>query len=238
MERLSEEEVYQLISQYRKGDQGAEKLLIKNFYPLIRSVVRRFSNSSEEIEDLQQVGYLGFIKALQRYDFSRGTTKFSTFAVVWVKGEIRTYLRQGKAWLKTGSFRSKKDINKKSDKEDKYNPYQGSLVQAIAGDTSEEEMAASMEIQMEISERLKVALPGESIEETPSAQNVADEVIQKVWLKEALKKLEPLERKVILFRYFKDKSQEEVGELVGVSQRQVSRIEKKILTQMKEELKE
>jgi len=207
MERLAEEEVHRLIQRYREGDRDAERLLVDQFYPLVKSVARGFRRSPEEAEDLEQVGYLGFTKALQKYDHSKGA-KFSTFAVIWVKGEILTYLRQGQSSLKVGTLRRN---------------YRSST------GISDEEKAIS-------TEGLGVLLTGEAMEETPSDENLAEEAIQKIWLKEALKNLAPLERKVVFFRFFKEKTQEEAGKIIGISQRQVSRMEQKVLSRIKKEL--
>ena len=216
MERRTEEEVSYLIEQYQKGNREAEKALVEKYYPLVKSVALRYLHYPAEREELEQVGNMGLFKAMQRFDASRGT-KFSTFATVWVKGEILTFLRKGQGWLKTGPARPGKQS-------------QISLQEAArSAGLSNEEMAASTEYS-------RVFLPGEPIEDTPSGEHLADETVRRVWLKEAIKKLDSQGRKVIFYRYFQGKTQEEVGDILGISQRQVSRIEKRVLSEMKKSL--
>jgi len=231
MDRRNEEETEELIKSAREGDRQAEQLLVTKFYPLVRSMARRyhgFQSPSVEAEDLEQVGYLGLLKALHKFDPSRGT-RFSTFALVWVKGEILTYLRQGNKLIKTPTFRTR-DTGSREGKNSGNTGAEVPLSEtATRAGIPGEELAASDTIS-------RVWPGGEAIEEAPSGENMAEAAIQKVWLKEALKNLDSLGRKVIFYRYFKEKTQQEAGMIIGLSQRQVSRVEKKVLSRMKEEL--
>ncbi len=249
MERLTEEEVHRLISCCRQGDREAENLMVERFGSLVKSVARGFFGSLSEREDLEQVGYLGLIKAVHRFDPSRGA-RFSTFAVAWIKGEILNYLRGNKELLplysrysaslsshlnpggKVAADNTGAAVGSENTPGHNSYAYSGGRMEntTLFPGASREEAAAAAEYAL--------ILPwGEKIEDASSGEMVDDRAVQRVWLKEALKELKSVERKVIFYRYFKEKSQEEVGRILDISQRQVSRLEKRVLSKMKESMR-
>ncbi len=221
MEQLTDEEIRDLINRSLEGDGAAENYLVSCFFPLVRAVAGRYFSSFLDLQDLQQVGSLGLLKAMRRYDPGRGT-RFSTFAVSWIKGEILNHLRQNKELPARGSCRS---FNGKSSGEAEGWEWAGKCQFS----PSREELVVSKEFSGTV-------YPHERIEESSSPEMVDEKVVQKVWLKQALKELDGTARKVIFLRFFQEKTQEETGEIMGISQRQVSRLEKKVLSRMKEKM--
>lgn len=271
MSRVTETEINELLLLYRSGNTGAgEKLLVK-LRPLVRAMVRRYANAYHEADDLEQVGYIGLMKAIDRYNPSAGT-KLTTFAVKWIIGEILIYLRRGHDLIKkpapataqnktknsatatgTGSgtdtaagthgcTNSTGSANSNGSLKDNGSVNGSNANLASAGNLarlaalngiSPEEAAASMEYPAQC----RLVFPGdEKMAAIASERSYDEEVIRKTWLKEALLSLPPEERQVIFYRYFEEKTQQQVAQNLGLSQKQVSRLEKKVLQKMKESM--
>ncbi len=214
---VTETEINELLQLYRSGNTAAGEQLLIQLRPLVKAMVRRYANAYHEADDLEQVGYIGLLKAIERYNPSAGA-KLTTFAVKWIVGEILIYLRRGHDLLK--------------------GPSPGKIANNLTelaemNGVSREEAAASMEYP------LQLIFPGEEkMAVIASERSYDEEVIHKTWLKEALLTLNPEERKVIFYRYFEEKSQQEVAHTLGFSQKQVSRLERKVLQKMKETMEE
>ncbi len=224
MERLTEEEVQELISRWNRGDREAENRLADRFTPLVKAVAGRYYSAFYDDDDLEQVGYMGLFKAVERFDASRGV-KFTTFAVSWIKGEILAQLRKNKEFRGKDISPAEKREGIKGEKEE------GTTKDFRQKDIwSTEERAAAREFPLVVS-------PAGDMKDSSSTEEVDEQVVQRLWLKQALQGLNGEERKVIVMRFFKEKTQAEVGEAMGVSQRKVSRMEKKILEKMKETMR-
>ncbi len=197
--------------------------------PLVRSLVKRYSNEYTESDDLFQVGCIGLLKALRGFDPQRGTA-FTTYAVPVISGEIKMYLRgQGaikySRALKTQAMR----INRQREEMEKRLGRQPSLAElAQAAGLGREELLVALDVL-----RQPVSLDGMPSEPVTGADGEAQEVIDRVALSEALANLPARERQIVLYRFFKQRTQQEVAEMLGISQVHVSRLERKVLAELK-----
>ncbi len=237
---LSHEETLDLIKKVQEGDELAKEVLISSNLGLVRSVVGKFTNIGYERDDLFQLGSIGLIKAIYKFDPSYNV-KFSTYAVPMILGEIKRYLRDD-GMVKVS--RSLKQLVVKV-------KMQGEVLSKTLGrEPTIEEIAAEIGVEKEdvvmaIESNFSVEyLQGVIHEEEGSpiclidkislkGENEEEKVVDNILLKEVLGKLEKRERQIIMLRYFEDKTQSEIGELLNISQVQVSRIEKKVLGKLK-----
>lgn len=231
--------VYKLIELAQKGDLAAKEQLIKENSGLIWSIVKRFYGRGEQ-EDLYQIGAIGLLKCIDKFDFSYGV-KFSTYAVPMIAGEIKRFLRDDGTIkvsrnLKELSFRVK-TLQEQFIKEGKEEPSVTVLADYLQ--VTVEELILALE-----SDQMVESLQQPKGEKENSQQwidklydvNENERTIERITLKETISQLEQKERKLILMRYFQDKTQMDVARSLGISQVQVSRLEKKILTKMKNQL--
>jgi RNA polymerase sporulation-specific sigma factor len=230
----------ELIKQAQSGDKEAKDRLVEENMGLIWSVVKRFSNRGYEAEDLFQIGSIGLIKCIDRFDLNYDV-KFSTYAVPMIMGEIKRFLRDD-GLIKVS--RSLKEISAKA----KYmqemltqqtgkNPTIDELAAEL--DTDVEDLVMAMESRMEVESLYQTVHQGEGnpvylIDKLDQCEGYDDNMIDMIALKQIINQLSQKERQVIIMRYFKDRTQTQVAEAIGVSQVQVSRIEKKVLQSIKE----
>ncbi len=241
MERveLTQIEFEETISRAQNGDAIAENFLVENNIGLVRSVVKRFLNRGCEYDDLMQIGSIGLLKAIKKFDLTFNV-RFSTYAIPMIMGEIKRFLRDD-GIIKVS--RNLKEIANKAHV----------LRETMEKDHGREPTIAEMASELDISkEELVMALDAvhstQSLYETihhdggspilliDKIECIEDEnieIVDKIALKEVLANLEPKERQIIMLRYFKDKTQCQVAEVLGMSQVQVSRIEKKILIKIR-----
>ena len=230
------EHIYNCIRRAQEGDKQAKEKLIKENNGLIWSVVRRFSGRAEQ-EDLYQIGAIGLLKCIEKFDFSY-EVKFSTYAVPMIIGEIKRFLRDDgtikvSRSLKELSFRIRQlqeECIKKGNKELTINELAEKL------ETDAEEIILAIESTREVESLFKTT--GERENKTflidqlkTSFEN--DISLEKISLKEALNYLNGEERQVIIMRYYQDRTQTDIAKQLGISQVQVSRIEKRVLQSMK-----
>lgn len=239
-EVLSHEETLKLISKSQQGDRDSEEILIKHNVGLISSIAKRFLNRGYEFEDLFQIGSIGLIKAIKNFDPSF-SVKFSTYAVPMIMGEIKRFIRDD-GIIKVS--RSMKDVAKKSKidrerlaKELGREPTINELAEDLH--VSPEDLVMAMD-SMITPEYLYDVIhqddgsPVLLIDKLAEDNHVDNEVIDKIALREVLERLDAKARQIIILRYFKDKTQTEIAGMLGISQVQVSRIEKKVLAKMKD----
>ena len=237
---LSHEETLELIERVQNGDEEAKEILIKNNLGLVRSVISKFSNIGYERDDLFQLGSIGLIKSVYKFD-PKFNVKFSTYAVPMILGEIKRYLRDD-GMVKVS--RSLKQIAIKAKTQTEI------LTKKLGREPSIEELAHELDIEKEdlvmaMEANFSVEyLHGVIHEEEGSpiclidkislkGENEEERVIDNLLLKQVLDKLEKRERQIIVLRYFEDKTQSEIGDILNISQVQVSRIEKKVLSKLK-----
>ena len=237
---LSHEETLELIEKVQNGDEEAKEILIKNNLGLVRSVISKFSNIGYERDDLFQLGSIGLIKSIYKFD-PKFNVKFSTYAVPMILGEIKRYLRDD-GMVKVS--RSLKQIAIKAKTQTEI------LTKKLGREPSIEELAHDLDVEKEdlvmaMEANFSVEyLHGVIHEEEGSpiclidkislkGENEEERVIDNLLLKQVLDKLEKRERQIIVLRYFEDKTQSEIGDILNISQVQVSRIEKKVLSKLK-----
>jgi RNA polymerase sporulation-specific sigma factor len=236
---LTQEEINNKILQAQSGDTDAENFLVENNIGLVRSVVKRFQNRGCEYDDLVQIGSIGLLKAIKKFDFSYNV-KFSTYAIPMIIGEIKRFLRDD-GMIKVS--RNLKEIANKA------HIAKEALEKDFGREPTITEIASVLEIPKE---DLAVAL--DSVQNTESLyetihqddgspillidrigcnESEDSDIIDRIALKEVISSLESRERQIIILRYFKDMTQCQVAEKLGMSQVQVSRTEKKILAKLR-----
>ncbi len=239
---LSEEEKKVLFERIQKGDKEARQEFIYGNLRLVLSILQRFHNRGESADDLFQIGCIGLIKALDNFDTSHDV-KFSTYAVPMIIGEIRRYLRDNNAIRVSRSIR---------DTAYKALAVKEKLTAKSGREPTVEEIAKELELSKEtVSLALDAILDPVSLQEPVyhdggDAVFVMDQVkdeknqdeswIEKISLMEAMKKLGEREQHILKLRFFEGKTQMEVAGEIGISQAQVSRLEKNALTHMRKYL--
>ena len=232
-------ETLQLIEKAQNNDETAKDKLVNENSPLIKSIVKRYKNKGVEYEDLYQIGSLGFLKAIQNFD-KNFNVKFSTYAVPMIAGEIKRYLRDNGIIKVSRSVKQLSvQINKFIEEYTSLN-YKSPPISAIAEhfNISEHEAVYAMESGVApLSLYSQVGGEGDDstqmlIEKIPDDRPL-DKQMDYFLLLSIIKELSPRDRKIIILRYFRDKTQREIADILGVSQVQVSRLETKILNQIK-----
>lgn len=232
-------ETLELIDKAQKNDETAKEKLVRENSPLIKSVVKRYINKGVEYEDLFQIGSLGFLKAIQNFN-KEFNVKFSTYAVPMIAGEIKRYLRD------TGIIKVSRSVKQLSIQINKFIEEYVSvnfkspdiLVIAEHFNVSPQEIVFAMESSINpLSLYSQVGGDGEDstqmlIEKIPDDKPI-EKQMDYFLLLSIVKELSPRDKKIIIMRYFRDKTQREIADILGVSQVQVSRLESKILNQIK-----
>ena len=224
-----------LIRQAQSGDRTASERLITENTGLIWSIARRYFGRGVEPDDLFQLGCVGFLKAVEGFDTAYGT-QFSTYAVPKIAGEIRRFLRDDGAIKVSRSIKERAAAIKKARErltcELGREPSVSELSQAL--DLSAEEIA-SAETATSAAESIQrqTGEEGFSLEDVLCTDGMEEKLLERMTLQEALKHLGEKERMVIQLRYYHSLTQQRVSEIIGVSQVQVSRIEKKALQQLR-----
>lgn len=235
------ESIYTLIQRAQNGDNKAKEQILLENSGLIWSVVKRFHGRTEP-EDLYQIGAIGLLKCIDKFDISY-EVKFSTYAVPMIMGEIRRFLRDD-GTIKVS--RSLKELAYHAKK------IQDNVLKQENRDISIKELSVELDVTMEeLILAMEAARDVQSIDvsEDYNSENKPqrihqiydgsenEKIFERIALKEALERLNTKERQIIFMRYFQDKTQSDVARCIGISQVQVSRIEKRILQQMKISLK-
>lgn len=237
------EKTNELILKAKNGDEQAINTLVEGNFPLIKAIVKGYLNKGVEYDDLYQIGCVGFLKAIKNFNPSFDV-KFSTYAVPMISGEIKRFLRDD------GSIKVSRSIKTLAIK---LKAYLEKLKKENAETPSIEELAKTFEVEKEDvvialdSCQQTISLHAKVDEDDPNSQNVIDrlavfdkndEMLDKFILKTEIMNLPEKERKIILLRYYRGKTQGEVAALLDVSQVQVSRIESKIIEQLRKKLVE
>ncbi len=237
---LTPEQKTKLFDQIKSGDEEARQKYIEGNLRLVLSVIKRFSSSNENVDDLFQIGCVGLIKAIDNFDTTLNV-KFSTYAVPMIIGEIKRFLRDNASSIRVS--RSLKDTAYKAiyarDQLTKRN-LKEPTVEEIASEVgiSKEDIVYAMDaIQSPMSLYEPVYSDGGDalyvMDQISDKKNNEDTWTTHLSLSEAIKKLGEREHEIIRLRFFEGKTQMEVAELVGISQAQVSRLEKSALRTMR-----
>ena len=240
---LKNEEKDALFERIKQGDKEARETYIKGNLRLVLSVIKRFSNTNENADDLFQIGCIGLIKAIDNFD-STLQVKFSTYAVPMILGEIRRFLRDNNSIRVSRSLR---DIAYKAiyAKEHMMKTSVGEpTLQEISdeiGIPKEEIVFALDAIQSPVSLFDPVYTEGGDtlyvMDQISDKKNKEENWVEEMSLNEAIKRLNEREHHIIELRFFEGKTQMEVAEEIGISQAQVSRLEKSALRNMKNYLR-
>lgn len=231
-------EIKDLLSLAKEGDEAATEEVLRRNSGLIWAVVRRYRSRGVECDDLYQLGCLGFLKAVRGFDTEFGT-QFSTYAVPKIAGEIRRYLRDNGA-IKVGRTMREQSfvIYGARDRlrfELGREPTLSELSEATG--LSVEEIA-EVELATAVPDSLQQEnAEGLSLESTIADSGTEEMMVEKIALRAAVRNLPEQEEKTILLRFFKGMTQQQCAKVLGVSQVQVSRLEKRALTKLREEMR-
>ena len=239
---LKSSETMELLRRSKAGDTKARQELIEGNLRLVLSVIQRFAGRGESVDDLFQVGCVGLIKAIDNFDVTQNV-RFSTYAVPMIIGEIRRYLRDNNAIRVSRSLRDTAykalQVRERMTKENGKEP----TIQEIAKEMNmaKEDVVFAMDAIQD-----PISLYEPVFHEDGDALYVMDQIkdeksgndtwLENIALGEAMKKLGTREKKILNLRFFQGKTQMEVSAEVGISQAQVSRIEKTALKQMRKYL--
>jgi RNA polymerase sporulation-specific sigma factor len=240
---LTNDEKTLLFERIQKGDREARELYIKGNLRLVLSVIKRFSQSNENADDLFQIGCIGLMKAIDNFDCTMDV-KFSTYAVPMIVGEIRRYLRDNNSIRVSRSLRdtaykaiyAKEMLLKETSKEPTIQDISKSI-----GIPEEEIVYALDAIQSPLSLYDPVYTEGGDtlyvMDQISDKKNKEDNWVENLSLSEAMKRLNSREHRIIQLRFFEGRTQMEVAEEIHISQAQVSRLEKNALKTMRSYLK-
>ena len=232
----------ELIKLAHQGDKEARDTIVNENIGLVWSVVRRFSNRGHDLEDLFQIGSIGLLKAIDKFDL-KFDVKFSTYAFPMITGEIKRFLRDD-GMIKVSRSLKEMSYKAKCSKEQlSYKLGREPTIEEIAVDlnVNSEELVMAMESASEVESLYKTIYQGDGnsiylIDKIDESTCDNDEILDKIVLSDAINSLDEKEKNIIMLRYFKDKTQSEIAKEIGISQVQVSRLEKKILKTMRDKI--
>ena len=236
------DETMRLIQMAHEGDKAARDQLVEDNVGLVWSIVRRFAGRGHELEDLFQIGSIGLLKAIDKFDLSYDV-RFSTYAVPMITGEIKRFLRDD-GMIKVS--RSVKELGMKVGAARE--SLSGTLgreptIEEIAGElkVSREEVAASLEAGAEVESLYRPFGQNDGqelclMDRLEEKENAEEKLLNRMVLRELISELEPKEREIIIRRYFYNQTQSAIAADLDISQVQVSRLEKRILRRMREKL--
>lgn len=230
-----------LITKSQQGDKKARDTVFEENTGLIYSVAKRFVGRGVEMEDLIQIGSIGLLKAVDHFNASF-EVKFSTYVVPMIAGEIKRYLRDDGILKVSRSLKENcvriYSAREKLEKELGREPVMEEIAQSAQ--LSVDEVVMSLESGAEVESLHKIIYQGDGndislMDRLQEKENGQDAALNRIFLDEILKKLDARERQLIYMRYFKDMTQTEIAVEMGISQVQVSRMEKRILKQLKDQ---
>jgi RNA polymerase sporulation-specific sigma factor len=232
----------ELIRQAHEGDKEARDRIVKENVGLVWSIVRRFKGRGCEMEDLFQIGCIGILKAIDKFDLSYDV-KFSTYAVSLITGEIKRFLRDDGMMKVSRSLKENgwkihlaaEQLSQKYGREATIDEI------AIATELSLEDIVMAMEANVEVESIYKSVYQSDGneiylIDRLPEEKDENEKILNHMMLKQLLGELDEQERQLIELRYFREMTQMQVAKVLGTSQVQVSRMEKKILQKLRGKL--
>lgn len=236
------DDILALLGRAHQGDKEARDILTEKNMGLVHSIARRFQNRGVEMEDLVQIGSIGLLKAIDKFDTGYDV-RFSTYAVPMITGEIKRFLRDDgmvkvSRSLKEEAARAyavREELFLKTGRE----PALEEIAAELNIDREELVLAMESAVQIESLQKTIFQSDGSGIsleDKLPQEKNQQEEVLDRMLLEQMLGMLEPKERELIYLRFFMEKTQTCVAKKMGMSQVQVSRLEKKILSRLREKL--
>ena len=238
---LDDKSTIEYIRQAKTGDASAKEMLIEHNVSLVKCIVKRYLGKGVDYDDLFQIACMGLLKAISGFD-ERFGVKFSTYAVPMIAGEIKRFMRDdGSVKVSRAMKQTAKEMNlfveEYSIKNGKQ-PSVATIAEKFGLDEAETVFvmgSSKMPVSLYGGADYKDGKQRELIETLP-AQDNQEEWLDKMLLHGAIERLPEREKKIIVLRYFRDMTQSEVAEQIGVSQVQVSRIENKIIKEFREKL--
>lgn len=234
----------ELLKLAKEGDQDAKERIVTENLGLVWSVARRFIGRGHELEDLYQIGCIGLMKCIEKFDLSFDV-KFSTYAVPMISGEIKRFLRDDgmikvSRSLKETAYKVKKARDEIVN-ETGVEPKVEELSKVLQIDV--EEIVASLEANAEVESIHKTIYQSDGnaiylLDKIADMEDENETLLDHIVVDDLMKHLEDTEQKIIKLRYFENKTQTEIAKEIGISQVQVSRMEKKILRKMRTALQE
>lgn len=235
-------ETLDLIVLSQAGDKEARDRIVAENVGLVWSIVRRFANRGHEMEDLFQIGSIGLMKAIDKFDLDFDV-KFSTYAVPMISGEIKRFLRDD------GMIKVSRSLKELAIKirvtrdhfiyENGRDPSMEELSEAL--DVPKEDLVMAMETSSEVESLYKTIYQGDGnaiflIDKLTQTEDEHEGLVDRLALREIIASLDEKEQEIIKLRYFQERTQTDIAKELGISQVQVSRIEKKILKTMRERM--
>ena len=232
----------ELIRRSKEGDRAARDRVVEENVGLVWSIVRRFSNRGHEIEDLFQIGSIGLIKAIDKFDLNY-EVKFSTYAVPMITGEIKRFLRDD-GMIKVSRSLKESAVRIRAVRERYQNTYgREPTTREIETELNlaKDEIVMALETGAEVESLYKTIYQGDGnpiylIDKLTETKDESEDLVDRLALNEIISSLDEKEQEIIKLRYFKDRTQTDIAKELGISQVQVSRMEKKILKIMREKL--
>lgn len=228
-----------LIGRAHQGDKEARDTLFEENTGLIYSVARRFLGRGVEMEDLFQIGSIGLLKAVDKFD-PAFEVKFSTYAIPMILGELKRFFRDDGMIKVSRSIKENQHrvylAREKIEKELGREPSLKEIAEMLG--MPPEEVAMTMDSAAEVESLYRTVYQSEGtdislIDKIPEKENAEEHLLNRIFLEEILGKLESSDRKLLYMRYFQDQTQTQIAEQLGVSQVQVSRMEKRILKKLR-----
>lgn len=231
-----------LIEKSHNGDKLAREALVENNLGLVHHIVRRFIGRGYEPEDLFQIGAIGLMKAIDKFDLSFDV-KFSTYAIPMITGEIKRFLRDD-GMIKMSRSLKENALKVRMGRERLLQSLgREPTLQELSEQTGlePEDVVMAMDTSQDVESLYKTIYQSdgaaiELIDRIPEKKDAHEEVMNRMVIEELLDTLKEDERQIIVLRYFQDKTQTEIAGQLGISQVQVSRLEKKILRAMRERM--
>ena len=234
---LNYEQILDYIRRAKKGDEKAKEMIFTSNAPLIKSVIKRFKNKGVEYDDLYQIACIGFIKAINNFDESFNV-KFSTYSVPMIVGEIKRHMRDD------GAIKVSRSLKILANKINRFiDEYQSShtnspTIDIVAKkfDVTEVEVVMALDstrMPLSIYNKYDDEDDGQELIDKIPAVDCEEKMIDKIHLSNIISSLTEREKKIIILRYYRDKTQSEIAKSLGVSQVQVSRLESKIIDKMR-----
>ena len=235
-------DIKDLIKRAKDGDKNAESEILNGNIALVWSVARKFSNRGYDLDDIFQIGCIGILKAVKNFDLSYDV-RFSTYAVPLIMGEIKRFLRDDgiiKVSRRLKEIAQKAKITKEILEKELNREAKLSEIAERIGE-SPSDLAVALEANVAPESLYREFNDGDKsggylIDKIANNIDTEEEILDKISLGEAIKALDERERKIIMLRYFRGQTQSEIASVIGISQVQVSRLEKKILLRMKEKM--
>ena len=232
----------ELIKRAREGDQTARNQVAAENLGLVWSVVRRFAGRGHDLEDLYRIGCIGLLKCIDKFE-PAFDVKFSTYAVPMIMGEVKRFLRDDGMVKVSRSLKETAykvyTVREKMVNENGTEPTLEELASCL--DIDKEEIVVALEANSEVESIYKTIYQNDGnaiylIDKLVSTEDESQKAINQLALEELMQQLDEKERTIIRMRYFEDKTQTEIAGKLGISQVQVSRMEKKVLLKMREQI--